>query len=117
VGKRHPCRRKLYGAPGPLAALAAANAVSLLGNFVAAVAAPWFVLVTTGSAARTGVAAFFTPCRSPGALRKSRRRRGRHRVASVAGDLVGGAAIAAIPLLHAVGALHFWNLVAPSATS
>jgi hypothetical protein len=43
-----------------LLALVAANTVSLLGNVVAAVAIPWFVLVTTGSATRTGVAAFFT---------------------------------------------------------
>jgi hypothetical protein len=43
----------------PLIGLVAANAVSLLGNVVAAVAIPWFVLETTGSAARTGVAAFF----------------------------------------------------------
>ncbi len=47
-------------ARAPLHALVAANTASLLGNVVAAVAIPWFVLVTTGSVTRTGVAAFAT---------------------------------------------------------
>ncbi len=98
----------------PLAALAGANAVSLLGNVVAAVAIPWFVLVTTGSVARTGVAAFFTTLPLAlgaffgGAIADAVG----HRRASVAGDLAGAAAIAAIPLLHALGALEFWHVLA-----
>jgi MFS family permease len=102
-----PNRMALY-------ALLAANAVSLLGNVVAAVAIPWFVLVTTGSAARTGLAAFFTTVPlalgalfgGPIADRIGPRR------ASVVGDLLSAAAIAAIPLLSAVGALKFWHLLA-----
>ncbi len=36
----------------PIYALLAANAISLTGNMMAAVAIPWFVLQTTGSAAQ-----------------------------------------------------------------
>src|SRR3712207_9288036 len=39
----------------PILALLAANAVSETGNVLAFVAIPWFVLQTTGSAARTGL--------------------------------------------------------------
>ena len=55
--------------------LVAANAVSLTGNVLAAVAVPWFVLETTGSAAKTGIAAFFTTLPlALGANRAARRR-------------------------------------------
>ena len=98
----------------PLAALVGANAISLLGDVVAAVAIPWFVLVTTGSVARTGIAAFFTTLPLAlgaffgGAIADAVG----PRRASVAGDLASAAAIAAIPLLHALGALAFWHVVA-----
>src|SRR5688572_15077255 len=42
----------------PLAALYAANAISWTGNTLTFLAVPWFVLATTGSAARTGVVGF-----------------------------------------------------------
>ncbi len=99
--------RALYG-------LLTANAISLLGNVVAAVAVPWFVLTTTGSPARTGIAAFFTTVPlALGALFGGAvaDRLGAKR-ASVVGDLLGGASIAGIPLLHAAGALEFWHLLA-----
>ncbi len=41
----------------PIFALLGANSVSQVGNTVLTVAVPWFVLETTGSAARTGLAA------------------------------------------------------------
>jgi hypothetical protein len=41
----------------PIFALLGANAVSQVGNMMIMVAIPWFVLETTGSAARTGLAA------------------------------------------------------------
>jgi MFS family permease len=97
-----------------LYALLAANAASLLGNVVAAVAIPWFVLTTTGSAARTGVAAFFTAVPfALGALFGGAvaDRVGAKR-ASVAGDLLSAASIAAIPFLFAAGALEFWHVLA-----
>jgi hypothetical protein len=44
----------------PIIALFAANAISMVGNVLATVAIPWFVLQTTGSAAQTGITGFFT---------------------------------------------------------
>ncbi len=97
----------------PLLTLIAANAVSLLGNTIAAVAIPWFVLVTTGSAARAGVAAFFiTVPLALGALFGGViADRVGPRIASAVGDVVSAAAVAGIPLLHAAGALEFWHIV------
>ncbi len=42
----------------PIYALFAANAISLIGSQLTLIAIPWFVLVTTGSAAKTGITAF-----------------------------------------------------------
>src|SRR5215207_8824150 len=97
-----------------LFALVAANAVSQLGNVIAVVAVPWFVLATTGSAARTGIAAFATTLPlALGAIvggpivdRLGVRR------ASILADVGAGAAIAGIPLLHTLGHLEFWHLLA-----
>ena len=102
------------GARGAFAALVSANALSLLGNVVAAVAIPWFVLVTTGSVARTGVAAFFTtlPLALGALFGGAVADRVGARRASVASDLLGAAAIGAIPLLHALDELDFTRLVA-----
>jgi macrolide resistance protein len=91
----------------PAYGVIAAGGVSMLGNAVAAVALPWFVLDLTGSAAWTGVAgamgmtplilgAFFG-----GAVVD---RLGSRRVA-VTGDLVSAACVGAIPVLQALGLL------------
>jgi MFS family permease len=98
----------------PLRALVAANAVSLAGNVLATVAIPWFVLETTGSAAKTGIAAFFTtlPLALGALLGGTVADRLGRRGASVVTDLVSAGAIAAIPLLHTAGRLEFWHLVA-----
>jgi hypothetical protein len=39
----------------PLFSLLAAELISSVGNFITTLAVPWFVLVTTGSAARAGL--------------------------------------------------------------
>jgi MFS family permease len=99
-------RRSLY-------ALVAANAVSQFGNVVAVVALPWFVLVTTGSAARTGLTAFATTLPlAVGALAGGSvvDRLGLRR-SSVGADVGAAAAIAGIPLLHVIGALEFWHVL------
>jgi hypothetical protein len=96
----------------PLHALLAANAISLLGNVVAAVAIPWLVLEETGSAALTGLAAALAALPlAVGALfggavvdRLGARR------ASVIADVASGAAVAAIPLLDAAGRLSFLGI-------
>jgi MFS family permease len=98
----------------PLFALLAANAVSLLGNVVAAVAIPWLVLEETGSAALTGLAASLAALPlAAGALfggavidRIGARR------ASVIADLTSAAAVAAIPILDGAGRLSFGAIAA-----
>jgi MFS family permease len=99
-------RIALYG-------LLIANAVSLLGNTVAAVAIPWFVLTTTGSAARTGVAAFVTtvPLALGALFGGAVADRVGPRLASVAGDVLSAASLAAVPVLLAAGALEFWHVL------
>src|SRR4051794_24646721 len=92
-----------------LFALVAANAVSQLANVIAAVALPWFALITTGSPARTGPTAFATTlplavgALAGGSIVDWIGIRG----ASVVSDLGAAAAIAAIPTLHGSGALSF----------
>ncbi len=90
-----------------------AHAASLLGNVVALVAIPWFVLATTGSAARTGVAAFFAsvPLALGAFFGGAVADRIGPRRASVLGDLLGAASVAGIPLLFALELLHFWHVL------
>ena len=96
-----------------LVALTAANAVSLAGNVVATVAVPWFVLETTGSAAKTGIAAFFTtlPLALGGLFGGTLADRVGHRTASVTTDVVSAAAIAGVPVLYELDRLQFWHLI------
>ena len=98
----------------PLLALVAANAVSLVGNVMATVAIPWFVLETTGSAAKTGIAAFFTtlPLAVGALFGGTIADRVGRRLASVVTDLASAVSIAGIPVLFAAGALEFWHLAA-----
>jgi MFS family permease len=97
----------------PLFALFAANAVSLTGNVAAFVAIPWFVLQTTGSAARTGVtaAAGLLPVVLSGLFGGALVDRLGYRRMSVVADLASGATVAAIPVLHTTVGLGFWQLV------
>ncbi|QSS90994.1 MFS transporter [Streptomyces sp. M54] len=98
----------------PLAATLAANAISTAGTSLTLIGVPWFVLETTGSAARAGVVAFCATLPivvaaligGPVIDRIGRRR------TAVASDAVCASAIAAIPLLHFAGALDFWVLCA-----
>jgi MFS family permease len=96
-----------------LYALLAANAVSLLGNVIAAIGIPWFVLATTGSPARTGLAAFFTtvPLALGALFGGAVADRVGAKLASVVGDLLSAASLAGIPLLEASGSLEFWHLL------
>ncbi len=97
----------------PLLALFAANTVSLTGNALMFVSVPWFVLATTGSAARMGLASFCAALPAViaaffgGALVD---RLGYRRM-SVAGDLASCLAVAAIPLLSFTVGLAFWQLL------
>ncbi|MFI8854505.1 MFS transporter [Streptomyces sp. NPDC053499] len=97
----------------PLAGVLAAMAVSLTGTRISAVALPWFVLVTTGSTARTGLVALCEM--APYVLVKAFTgplvdRAGPRRVSWLT-DVVSAAAVAAVGLLHLVDVLSFWLLL------
>lgn len=96
----------------PLATVLAANLVSIAGNCLTYMGVPWFVLQSTGSAAKAGIVAFCTLL--PAVLAAFVTgpvidRMGRRRV-SVASDLACGTAVAAIPLLRFAGILQLWML-------
>lgn len=96
-----------------LGAILLANAISLFGNVLAAVAIPWFVLVETGSALQTGVAALFAsaPLALGAFFGGTVTDRIGPRRASVLGDLLSAVSVAGIPLLHGMGVLEFWHLL------
>lgn len=93
---------------------ATADVVSVVGTRLLALAIPWFVLTSTGSAAQTGAVAFAEM--APMVLAKALGgplidRIGAARVA-VAADLVSVPLVLAIPLLHAAGLLSMPLLIA-----
>ncbi|WP_329301268.1 MFS transporter [Streptomyces sp. NBC_00659] len=107
------------GIPGkrslrPLGGVLAAMAVSLTGTRVAAVALPWFVLVTTGSATQTGLVAFcqMTPYVAVKAFTGPLVDRIGPRAVSWTTDLASASAAAAVPLFHALDLLSFPLLLA-----
>jgi MFS family permease len=97
-----------------LGALLAAAAISVTGNRIALLAVPWFVLQTTGSAAKAGISAFayFAPMVLATFFGGTLVDRVGLRRSSVVADLASGLTVAAIPLLHLAGLLQFWSLVA-----
>jgi MFS family permease len=97
----------------PLVALFVADAVSMTGNVMALAAIPWFVLVTTGSAAQTGLvaAANLVPIVLANLLGGAVVDRLGFRRASIVADLASGASVAAIPLLHLTVGIELWQLV------
>jgi MFS family permease len=105
--RRAPGRRGLVG-------VLAAHAIALTGTRVSAIAIPWFVLVTTGSATKTGLVAFceMAPYVVAKALTGPMVDRVGPKRVSVAADVVSAVAVAAIPLLQALGLLSFGALLA-----
>jgi len=95
-------RRPLYG-------WLAAEVVSLCGTRLSMVALPWFVLVTTGSATQTGLAAFaeMGPYVAAKALAGPHIDRIGARRISVLADFGSTVVVAIIPLLHMAGALRY----------
>ena len=98
----------------PLLALYTADAISLSGNTVALLAIPWFVLITTGSPALTGLAIFFNflPVVLAGFFGGVIVDRLGFRTTSITADLASAAAVAAIPLLHTTVGIEIWQLMA-----
>jgi predicted MFS family arabinose efflux permease len=97
----------------PLYALYGADVISLSGNAIAQLAIPWFVLVTTDSAALTGLAVFFNflPIVLAGFFGGVIVDRLGFRTTSVVADLASAAAVAAIPLLHTTVGIEIWQLM------
>lgn len=97
----------------PLIALLCASAISLTGSRLTLVAVPWFVLQTTGSAARTGVTggagalAYVVAALVGGALVD----RFGFRRTSICADIASGVTVAMVPLLYHTVGLAFWELL------
>jgi len=98
----------------PLYALYVADAISLSGNAVSQLAIPWFVLVTTGSAALTSLAVFFNflPIVLATFFGGVIVDRVGFRTTSIVADLASAGAVAAIPLLHTTVGIEIWQLMA-----
>lgn len=98
----------------PLQMLYAANAISFVGNNLTNLAIPWFVLVTTGSAAKTGITAFFSimPIVIAGFFGGAIVDRLGYKRTSVISDVASGVTVAAIAGLHALDLLSFPLLLA-----
>ena len=97
----------------PFLTLMAASAVSQVGNMMTAVAVPWLVFQETGSATLVGLtgAAIAIGAVAPAVLGGPLVDRFGPRRTSVVGDLLNAAAVAAIPFLHFLGVLQFWQLI------
>lgn len=108
VGIITPTRR------APFYAVLGANAISMNGNALAQLALPWFVLATTGSAAKTGLTAFcgLLPLILAGFFGGALVDRLGHQRASVIADLASAVAVALVPFLHWLGLLNFGLLLA-----
>jgi len=97
----------------PIIALFTANAISLVGNVLTTIAIPWFVLQTTGSATRTGIAGFFTvlPVVLAGFFGGTLVDRLGYKRTSIIADIASGITTALIPLLYFTIGLEFWQLM------
>jgi MFS family permease len=97
----------------PIISLLTANAISLVGNVLAAIAIPWFVLQTTGSATQTGITGFFTvlPVVLAGFLGGTLVDRLGYKRTSIIADFASGLTVALIPLLYFTVGLEFWQLM------
>ena len=100
--------------PLPFYALLTASFISVTGDAMARLALPWFVLQTTGSAAQTGITAFFTI--SPfvigtlfGGVIVDRFG---YKPNSLFADMMSGITVVLIPLLYITIGLPFWGLLA-----
>ena len=98
----------------PITALLIANVISLLGSMLTLIALPWFVLQTTGSAAKTGITGGFValPALIVGVFGGTLVDRLGYKRSSVIADVVSGVGIACVPLLYHTIGLAFWQLLA-----
>lgn len=108
-----PATPARFGRQAPIQALWAASLVSIFGNSLTALAVPWFVLETTGSASRTGITAAVTiiPLVVANFFGGALVDRTGYRALSIFSDLVSAATVAAIPLLYLTTGLNFAGLL------
>ena len=105
------------GPPGsrlPLLALLGANTISEIGSRLTLIALPWFVLQTTGSAARTGLTGFAVafPGFLVGIFGGAFVDRLGYRRTSVIADTVSAIGIGLVPALYYLHSLRFGLLLA-----
>src|SRR5215216_4709660 len=97
----------------PVFALMAAEAISQTGNSITNLAIPWFVLATTGSAAKTGITAFASlfPTVLASLLGGALVDRIGNKRLSIIADLMSGVTVALVPALYLTVGLSFWQLL------
>ncbi|HXV42421.1 MAG TPA: MFS transporter [Anaerolineae bacterium] len=97
----------------PLYIFLTASAISMIGNSLTMIAVPWFVLETTGSAAKTGLVGFFTalPAVLAAFFGGTLVDRLGYKRMSIISDLASGLTVALIPLLYITIGLQFWQLL------
>lgn len=97
----------------PLYGLFTANLISRVGNNLTYIAIPWFVLATTGSAAKTGLVAAvgIIPVIVTGVLGGPLIDRLGYKRMAVISDVASGVNVALIPLLYETVGLPFWALL------
>lgn len=109
-----PQETQAFRSRRPLSAVLAAQAVAWSGTRLSAIALPWFVVTTTGSAMQTGAVVFaqMAPHVIAQVLTSPLIDRLGARPISVLGDLIATAAMIMIPLLYMADALPLWALMA-----
>jgi MFS family permease len=97
----------------PLIASLTAGAISQAGNNFTNIAIPWYVLATTGSAARMGIVGFvqLVPTVVSSVFGGALVDRVGHKRIAVIADVVSGLSVAAIPLIQRTIGLQFWQLL------
>lgn len=98
----------------PFLALLSSYTISVAGTSMSAIAIPWLVLTSTGSAAKTGLVGFATmaPYVLAMALVGPLVDRAGLRRSFVLGNAVAAVVVGAVPLAYALGALHLPVLLA-----
>lgn len=97
----------------PLIAFLISATISRLGNFLAALAIPWFVLATTGSATNTAltVAVGTIPLIVTGVFGGALVDRFGYWRSSVLSEVASGISTLMIPVLHFTVGIEFWHLL------
>ncbi|MGF1518966.1 MAG: MFS transporter [Nodosilinea sp.] len=97
----------------PLVGILIAYGASVTGNMIASIALPWFVLELIGDAALTGVVAFVSTILVIigtlfGGVYIDRLGR---RPVSIVADIASAISVAAVPILHGLIGIQFWQLL------